>query len=415
MNPDFSDWLQKGLGRTAVFLRENDSRPYRDVLLHACKHNLAYDPQCEGTRAAYLVDLINFSCDAQFYRDGLHAALLGQTPDEDDTFCYDQIFELAAHFAAQGDAGIKQSMYTAFERLGFANAGVMCAEQLVQLDGEAGLIAVCRSFDQVEADDRPWQFGSLLDTLEKREGMRLLPTELSRFVEEWREDEGRCQHNRANGPPTRNSYAEIKDRIYKKGRKAGSVGWSKKATDEEMELLAEDLLSETDADRLYGFLRMFQLRKFPRGPERLLELARSSDDGIAHAAMAALVHFAHPEIRKMALEAAKNPEWMGLAVKMFTHNRGPDDYQTIERLLKAASDADVLHDLGYGVRDFVEVHKSVEAVPSLLLLYEKGPCALCRRFVVTDLVAISRIPDWMHNECLYDAYSETRKLVDQTA
>jgi hypothetical protein len=415
MNPDFSGWLQKGLGRAPVFLQANDSRPYRDVLLHACTHNLAYDRQCEDTRAAYLVDLINFSRDAEYYRDGIHAALIGQTPDEDDTFCYDQIFELAAHCAAQGDAGIKQSMYAAFERLGFANAGVTCAQQLVQLDGEAGLIAVCRSFDQVEADDRPWQFGSLLDTLEKREGKRLLPTELSRFVEEWRENEARYQHNRAKGPPTRNSYAEINDRIRKKGRKAGSVGWSKKATDEEIGLLAEDLLSETDGDRLYGFLRMFQLRKFPRGPERLLDLARSSDDGIAHAAMAALVHFAHPEIRKIALGAATNSQWMGLAIKMLTLNRGVDDFQTIEGLLRSAADADTVHDLGWGFRHFREVNKSADAEPSLLLLYEEGPCVLCRHAFVTDLIAIDRFPDRMGKECLFDADSETRKLVDQTA
>jgi hypothetical protein len=68
----------------------------------------------------------------------------------------------------------------------------------------------------------------------------------------------------------------MKDRIYKKGRNAGSVYWSKKATDEEMELLAQDLLSETDSDRIYGFLRMFQLRKFPRGPEQRLEFAHTS-------------------------------------------------------------------------------------------------------------------------------------------
>jgi hypothetical protein len=139
-----------------------------------------------------LLDLIKVSRDLQFHRDGLDSALIGQVPDEADTFCYDQIFELAGRFASQGDEGIKQSMYRAFERLGFANAGVTCAEQLVQLDGEPGLISVCQSLDQVEAQDRPWQFGSLLDTLEKREGKRILPAGVSRFIEEWEEDE--AQH-----------------------------------------------------------------------------------------------------------------------------------------------------------------------------------------------------------------------------
>jgi hypothetical protein len=170
------------------------------------------------------------------------------------------------------------------------------------------------------------------------------------------------------------------------------------------------LLSETDGDRLYGFLRMFQLRKFPRGPKRLLELANSSDDGIARAAMAALVHFTHPEIRKLALEAAKHPQGMGLAIKMLTLNRGAGDFQIIEGLLKSAEDADTVHDLGWGFRHFREVNKSTDAEESLLLLYETGPCALCRYSFITDLIGIDRFPDWMRKECLFDAARETRKL-----
>jgi hypothetical protein len=53
----------------------------------------------------------------------------------------------------------------------------------------------------------------------------------------------------------------------------------------------------------------------------------------------------------------------------------------------------------------------VEAERALLLLYENGPCALCRHGVVEELIAINRFPDWMRAECQYDAYSETRKLV----
>jgi len=38
---DLAAWLQKGLGRAVLRLRETDARPFRRVILHACTHNLA--------------------------------------------------------------------------------------------------------------------------------------------------------------------------------------------------------------------------------------------------------------------------------------------------------------------------------------------------------------------------------------
>jgi hypothetical protein len=57
LKEEFAGWLRQGLGRAAVFLTGHDSVPYREILLHACTHNLAYNP-CEDSRVPYLLDLI---------------------------------------------------------------------------------------------------------------------------------------------------------------------------------------------------------------------------------------------------------------------------------------------------------------------------------------------------------------------
>lgn len=83
----------------------------------------------------------------------------------------------------------------------------------------------------------------------------------------------------------------------------------------------------------------------------------------------------------------------------------------IEALLREPMDVDDLHHFGMGVRHLLEVHCPKEAEHSLLLLYENGPCSLCRGEFVEHLIALQRLPDWMRSECRFDASTEIRKLV----
>ena len=79
--------------------------------------------------------------------------------------------------------------------------------------------------------------------------------------------------------------------------------------------------------------------------------------------------------------------------------------------LREPMDIEETHHFGMGVRHLVKKHRKGEAEECLLLLYEKGPCSLCRGQVVEDLIALNRIPEWMREECRYDSYTCTRKLV----
>jgi len=103
------------------------------------------------------------------------------------------------------------------------------------------------------------------------------------------------------------------------------------------------------------------------------------------------------------------------AIQLLTRNAERGDYRVLEGLLGEAIDPYIYHCMGIDVRRFVEAHRSEEAERSLLLLYENGPCSLCRHGAVEELIAIDRLPAWIREECQYDAYSETRKLVASKA
>jgi len=55
---EFKNAIALGLGRAVVTLLDRDVHPFREVILDACLHNKAYDPQAEGSRAAYMVEAI---------------------------------------------------------------------------------------------------------------------------------------------------------------------------------------------------------------------------------------------------------------------------------------------------------------------------------------------------------------------
>src|SRR6266852_4091240 len=106
---EFEGWLRKGLGRAAIFLKTHPPEHCRAPLLHACTHDLTYDSQCEESRGQYLVNLIEASSDAEYYRDRILSTLAADGAEKD----LGQLFEIAARFVANGDQAMKQAMYTA--------------------------------------------------------------------------------------------------------------------------------------------------------------------------------------------------------------------------------------------------------------------------------------------------------------
>lgn len=54
---EFKQDLLRGLGRCVQAVQSEPER-YRECVLWACSHEIAYDPQCEGSRAYYVYDMV---------------------------------------------------------------------------------------------------------------------------------------------------------------------------------------------------------------------------------------------------------------------------------------------------------------------------------------------------------------------
>jgi hypothetical protein len=79
----FRRLLRLGLGRAIVHARDHEASPFRDLILDACLHCYAYDPQIEGTRADYMLELIELTPEKELYWNEVLKALPGSGDDWD--------------------------------------------------------------------------------------------------------------------------------------------------------------------------------------------------------------------------------------------------------------------------------------------------------------------------------------------
>jgi hypothetical protein len=132
----FRKILQLGLGRAVLWARSHDMHEFRDAILDACLHCYAYDGQIEGTRAAYVLDLIAFLPDKGFY----YGEVLKSLPGSGDDLDAAQRFHFAACLAFDGDNVAKRAMYESFDP--GPKMGELMGIDFLKMDGINGLLFV---------------------------------------------------------------------------------------------------------------------------------------------------------------------------------------------------------------------------------------------------------------------------------
>jgi hypothetical protein len=417
----FRRCLEIGRGRAALEIQSGSPALFREDLRYACTNNTIFDP-AEGERAPYLLQLIEMTGEPKWYRDGILAALAA--PGENRGECdLGQMFDLALIFARRGDTHAKQSMLAAFECNGFIQAGLSCAKAIISLNGLDAFLLATEKLSQNEPDheEQLWQFGAMLRELQELDGEESTNQalgkiasdspdgNLARLLEADRVE--RAQRTCKVDTPRRN-YAAIKTEMAEEGGRLYCSIWGKAATQDELAEAADDLLVESDETRLWSYLSIFRDRRFPRAHDRLLSLAHHENARVATSAVNALAHITSSDIRALAMDLTQDAKRYGDAVELLRNNSQQGDYLILERLLTEQMDDEGLHALGMGVRHYVQAHLKEEAVRSLILFYEKGPCGMCRHACVEHLIALDKLPEWMCNECRYDSYSATRELVN---
>jgi HEAT repeat protein len=423
---EFERVLGRGLGRAVLFLRQHDARPYRDAILHACTHWTGYDQQVEGTRTIFLRDVLDATGHEHRFVPRILAALKGVTDRRDAI----QLVFLVLAFAKDGYDEARTALYEAFDRNDTEEA-FLGFDAIIRLDGLEGFRYVAERMGaallndphaSVEADHARWEAKEAVGEEAVQRVLAEADTPALRaFVQalEW-DDEDRPVRSAALPKPDDATYEQVRQVIAtSRPSSTGVLGlrrWGEHASADDLAQAAADLLDEEDDHRLISHLRIFEWRAFPLTPDRLLRLMDHPDVPLMLAASRALSQVADPRVRALGLEILADPDRHGArksaGAQLLVASYQAGDEAILIDLLRSQCDEDARHWIGMGAIDILKANPSASAVPVLYALYEYGPCSFCRWRSVGRLRKLGKLPDWMLEECRYDANLDLSDAAD---
>ncbi|MCL4265128.1 MAG: hypothetical protein KJ069_18070 [Anaerolineae bacterium] len=425
---EFSKAITQGLGRVIPYLQTHDALPFMDAILEACLHNTTCDPQSEGSRAAYLFEVIHLTGQVSFFKDHI----VKQLELAEDYHDLTQLFELARMFAQLENQDARQVMYRhlmkAIEQSNVEgtpyNIGLVdaLADELMELDGLDGFLFV---IDQIGAKLQQDDTHRIDDCILREAKYRFGDNEVDEFIVQFsatnpnvgayaRAIDEYLKRIHESSPPAKCSYDY-------KAFKARLLNWqgnippfipivwgNKHATDQELVEAATDIINITEPNLLTAYLRIFRWRRFPLDHTILMNLAQAEDEQIAIAALDALGNITHPDVRHLALGLLSTKTHIALAIKLLTSNPSNCDFELIYQALDSVYTSDDWHDVGWSFKRLVEIRPSPEARDVLITLYENIPCSNCRRAFIKAMQKSFVLPDWIINEGKYDSDSDIR-------
>lgn len=128
-----SDSLKKGTGRALLIIKDNQSTDFSEIIFNACVEALGYDPQCEGSRAEYLYEIIKASNTSFLLEQKIIEKILSERIESWDLT---QLFGIVKIFASKGNKTARAKLYEKFSlhRCEVYQAADI-AESLIDLDG----------------------------------------------------------------------------------------------------------------------------------------------------------------------------------------------------------------------------------------------------------------------------------------
>jgi hypothetical protein len=416
----FRNAIQKGLGRALLHVREYGTAGVEEIIVDGCIHNLSYDAQTEGSRAEWMLTFIEAGSDRAFFHDRIIAAV-----EHSEDWDMSQLLDFLLLFAKQEDAGARDTLYEEFGRQRRRESWVG-GDQIIELDGISGMLHVAEVIGaRMLGEPDYWEDDSLLkmagESLGEDNVIRALTERAttSANVQAYLQgvEETRQLRNKGSSRPAPHTLATIITAIeqVKKSWVYMIARFGEMAGTAEIEELYSRLIAEERPEQLLGYLHAFRMRSVPRLHPRLLQLVESDDEAIRNATGSLLSNVQHPEVRALALHIVQShdPELLGDAITMLSHNYESDDHVLILNAAQSQSDSDLLHHMGIAMLELVAQHQHSELNPVLLWVYENSPCSECRLRTVKLLIARNEAQRELLEECRWDCREETRELAEK--
>lgn len=434
----FEQALRYGRGNALIHVLNYGLDGIDELVLHACLVSQAYDPQCEGHRAPWLYRMFQGTTLYQKFSAAIVEAL--NRPSEEHSI--EQLCELASRMAVGGDKAAAHALRKFVWSQPYTSEDFPCGcNAIVLLDGLPAVIELARRLGNILLQNPDDYVGSLFWLTEGTPHYDSAIEELGRasigddaiaaYLAREREEIAKreadanesLEQKAARFEKRRNEYliefpverifsmasAPASNRPYPYSR------FGRMAREADLDLILRRIETENDPEICRRLMWVFRRATPPRTPACIWAFAESRDLPMREATLRMLANISDPNVgefgRKMLRRSSFAPEDSDL-IELLARNYQPGDAELILRKLESVTTSDDgLHTLGMSARQFCENNPVPEVAGIARWIYDTTPCSLCRKGAVETLIACNQLPDYIAEECRYDANEETQSIV----
>jgi hypothetical protein len=449
---EFAQALRRGHGRAWEHAAAHGISDRAEAVIHATLHNLAYDPQCEGDRGAWMFGMIVAAgADDQVVPQLLQR--IQELPTNEQTYWHEvQRAGVLAALARRGHDEARRLLYTALRKCD-SSADIVAAEEIIDLDGADGLIHVCSSLGaSLQADPALPVSDTPLLFYDERHGagaaervlaaVRPAHADLDAYL---RHIESAAAPDESTGDPAMpaaarlpegGGYMNLSNVRFERGSGGASrwlgaysaadiirwieeaalgdkgywlTMWGRRAPDEAVAEVARALDVEQEPMRLARYLRVFTRRELPSLTDAIVGLGEHADADVRDRAYRALARVADARIRELGLRLLTRDRMVEGALSLFESSYQPGDHAAIEQALAAPADDEAMHTIVYSLADVFSKNPLPDCQRLMLFVYERSPCGNCRNRAVKAMQETGTLPPWVAAECRHDAMDELRE------
>ena len=455
--------LRRGLGSCPLELeRCTNVEDYREDLLWGLEHALAYDAQCEGTRAIYYYDMLWLFDDWTDFHALIAAGAKRNLKDRGWRFFH--FAELLALMAGDGFAPARETLEELYALLlgairrghpsqngiwpAMDNFSRVCVSLLTnalqtQAEREAFYLRVLADYGRILAQ-KPDLGGHAEDEWFDSEAEDTLGAERVRELLQQAGDDPdivRYLENRRRLQASREAYlaqaqqqaeAESAQSIYRKLREGAVPGkdlplhllrrMEREQGLAEVSLLARLYAAEEKENLRHAILRLFRTEACisvfdDAGISRLLLDAESENRPLREEALRVLVELRTPQVRDYALSRRERRKKDEDALYMLLTNFRPGDGERLIPLVKAVSldeNRGAWHGVFSAVRELIHRDPAADRELSAALLpymLRENYCSCCRLYLLELMEPRGLLTQELIEECRRDCYLEIRDLV----
>lgn len=456
--------LRRGLGSCPLELeRCTNVEDYREDLLWGLEHALAYDAQCEGTRAIYYYDMLSLFDDWTDFHALIAAGAKRNLKDRGWRFFH--FAELLALMAGDGFAPARETLEELYALLlgairrgrpsqngiwpAMDNFSRVCVSLLTnalqtQAEREAFYLRVLADYGKILAQkpdlgghaEDEWFDSVAEDTLGAERVRELLQEagsdpDIARYLENRRHLQASREAYRAQS--RQQAEAESAQSLYRKLRDGAVPGedlplhllrrMEREQGLAEVSILAQLYAKEERADLREAILRLFRTEACisvfdDTGISRLLLDAESENSTLREEALRVLLEAHHQKVRDHALSRLERRRKDVDALYMLLTNFRPGDGERLIPLVKAVSldeNRGAWHGVFSVVRELIHRDPAADLELSAALLpymLREGYCSCCRLYLLELMEPRGLLTTELIEECRRDCYLEIREFVE---